>query len=286
MREDYIAALDPYAHYLSGGLRVRYYMQRLGREAALVAVKSPVNELRPYAPGIAEKLVDDLCSIKIQKPDGTPAMEPGQYVEPVQLQVVCYGLWENLSPQGKQITEKDLQDVGDVNQSLGKYYDGRVHAVAKAKHIKERLIREWFEKKLITTGGIRNMVLQETKKKNGELDDEVIQALQSDLVRAEKRGGATWYELTHDRLVEPILESNKNWFTEHLSPLQRQAALWKDQNENESWLLSDQALVEVEQWAMEHPDELSDAEQEFLETCQRQQKERELEAQRNSEEGT
>ena len=34
MREDYIAALDPYAHLLPGGLRVRYYMQRLGREAA------------------------------------------------------------------------------------------------------------------------------------------------------------------------------------------------------------------------------------------------------------
>ncbi len=271
MREDYVAALDPYAHYVTNGLRVRYYMQRLGREAGLKAVKSPVEEIRPYADGVAEKLIDDLCSIKVQQPDGSLDVQPGQYVEPVQMQVVCYGLWDNLSPDGNQITEKDLQDVGDVNQSLGKYYDKRVGEVAKAKNVRERLIREWFEKKLITAGGIRNMVLQERETKPGELDDEVIQALQSDLVRGEKRGGATWYELTHDRLVEPILERNKIWFNENLSPLQRQAALWKDQDQNESWLLRDQALVEVEAWATEHQDELTETEQDFLEACQKAQ---------------
>ncbi len=264
MREDYIAALDPYAHLLPSGLRVRYYMQRLGREAALKAVKGPVQELRPYAEGVAEKLVDDLCRIKVQKPDGSLDSQPGQYVEPVQLQVVCYSLWDNLTQEGPYITEKDLQDVGDVDQTLGKYYEERVSAVAKAKKVQERLIREWFEKKLITVGGIRSLVLQEPNKKSGGLDDDVIQALQSDLVRAEQRGGATWYELTHDRLVEPILENNQKWFKENLSPLQRQAALWKDQGQNESWLLSGQALVEVEQWGKVHPGELTDTETEFL----------------------
>ena len=271
MREDFVAALDPYAHLVPNGLRVRYYMQRLGREAGLKAVKSPVEEIRPYAEGVAEKLIDDLCSIKVQQPDGTLDVQPGQYVEPVQMQVVCYGLWDNLSPEGMQITEKDLQDVGDVNQSLGKYYDKRVGDVARAKNVRERLIREWFEKKLITAGGIRNMVLQEHETKPGELDDDVIQALQSDLVRGEKRGGATWYELTHDRLVEPILERNKIWFNENLSPLQRQAALWKDQDQNESWLLTGEALHEVEDWAKAHQDELTETEGEFLEACQKAQ---------------
>ena len=93
MREEYIAALDPYAHLLTGGLRIRYYMQQLGRQAALKAIKSPVQELRPYAEGVAEKLVDDLCTIKVQQPDGSLSTQPGQYAEPVQLQVVCYSLW-------------------------------------------------------------------------------------------------------------------------------------------------------------------------------------------------
>ncbi len=140
MREDYIAALDPYAHLLSNGLRVRYYMQRLGREAALQAIKKPVQNLRPYADGVAEKLVEDLSSIKIQMPDGAPNVQSGQYVEPVQLQVVCYGMWENLPPEGSYITEEDLQEVGNVDKSLGRYYAGRVKAIAAAKNVKERQI--------------------------------------------------------------------------------------------------------------------------------------------------
>src|SRR5688500_14157138 len=126
MREDYIAALDPYVHLLPNGLRMRYYLQRLEREAALKAVTGPVERLRPFLPGVAEKLVENLASITVTRPDGMEDIQLGQYIEPVQLQVVCYSLWENLNSGGEQITEKDLQEVGDVNQSLEKYYDERV----------------------------------------------------------------------------------------------------------------------------------------------------------------
>lgn len=282
MREDYIASLDPYAHLLPGGLRTRYYMQRLGREAAIKAVRKPVEKLRPYEAGIAEKLVEDLSSIKVQKPDGTQEFQPGQYVEPVQLQVVCYGLWQNLPTEGTQITEKDLLEVGDVDEALGKYFAGRIATVADTKHVKERLIRDWIERKLIAPGGIRSMVLQETNRKSGGISDNVIQALQSDLVRAENRGGTIWYELTHDRLVGPILENNKKWFDENLSPLQRQASIWNDQDRNESWLLRDQALVEVEDWAKANPEELTELETDFLEACREKQEQIKLNEQARS----
>jgi WD40 repeat protein len=282
MREDYIAALDPYAHLLPNKLRTRYYMQRLSREAAINAVRKPVETLRPYEAGVAEQLVDDLSSIKIQKPDGTPDTKPGQYVEPVQLQVVCYGLWQNL-PKGNSITKKDLQDVGDVDEALGKYYAGRVAEVAEKKNVKERLIRDWIERKLIAPGGIRNMVLQETNDRTSGMESDVIQALQSDLIRAEDRGGTIWYELTHDRLVGPILENNKEWFDKNLSPLQRQATLWNNQERNENWLLRDQALVEVEEWAKANPDEMTKLEEEFLEACLHKQAEDQEKQQREAE---
>jgi WD40 repeat protein len=282
MREDYIALLDPYAHLLPGGLRTRYYMQRLSREAAIKAVQKPVEGLRPYEAGVAEKLVEDLSSIKVQRPDGMQELQPGQYVEPVQLQVVCYGLWENLPSEGTSITQKDLLEVGDVDEALGKYYQGRVAGVSEAKNVKERLIRSWIERKLIAPGGIRSMVMQETGKRSGGVSDDVIQALQSDLVRAENRGGTVWYELTHDRLVGPIVENNRKWFDENLSPLQRQASIWNDQDRNESWLLRDQALVEVEDWAKANPEELTDLETEFLEACREQQEQIKLNEQARS----
>lgn len=285
MREDYIASLDPYATIMPNRFQARYYMQRLEYAAALKAVKEPVKTgifSRPYEPDVAEKLVDDLRSVKVQQPDGTLGSEVGQFVEPVQLQVVCFSLWEKLtekSPNGNSITEKDLLEVGDVDQALGNYYAKRIAKVAETKYVKERLIREWIEKKLIAPSGIRSMVMQETNKKSGEISDDVIQALQSDLVRAENRGGAIWYELTHDRLVGPILANNKEWFEKNLSALQRQATLWNDKEKDKSWLLRDQALKEVQEWAdrPENRDEVGELEQKFLEACQQQQREIEQE---------
>jgi len=269
MREDFIAALSPYAHHIYNGLRIRYYMQRLEREATLQAVTSPVKELRPYAEGVAEKLIDDLCSIKVQRPDGKFDTQLGQYIEPVQMQVVCYGLWENLSPEGKQITEKDLQEVGDINQSLQRYYDGRVSAIAKEKNVKERSIREWFDKELITIGGTRNMVLRNLNAKDS-LDDHVIQALQGGLVRGEMRAGQIWYELSHDRLIEPVRTSNAKWFEKNLSLFQRQADLWAQQGRSNGLLLSGVELEKAEDEIKTM--DLTDDEQVFISECRLLQK--------------
>ena len=284
MREDFVASLDPYANSMPGRLRMRYYMQRLEYAAALMAVKEPVKGKefsRPYEAGAAEKLVDDLRSIKVIKPDGKFDIGMGQFVEPLYLQVICYELWSNLPADGKTITRKNVEDVGDVSTSLGNYYARRVATVAAAQNVKEGKIRKWFTEELISAAGIRNMVLEEPGQTSANLENRVIRAL-SDLVRAEQRGGAVFYELTHDRLVEPIIESNRKWFDEHLSPLQKQAALWDKQGRTDSWLLSDQALVEVEAWADEHPDEVMALEREFLETCHLKQEEKEDKAQREA----
>ena len=264
MREDYIAWLDPHVQLFPNRLRIRYYMQRLERNRALEAIKGPVKTLRPFADGAAETLVENLASIKVLTPDGRLEDRPGQFVEPVHLQVVCQNLWQNLPAGGSQITEKDIHSVGDVNTSLGNYYAAQVKIVAEQKNVSERKIRRWFSEKLISPGGIRTMVLREPGERSSGLENEVIRALPH-LIRVEQRGGTAFYELTHDRLVEPILINNKKWEEKHSSPLQRQAALWKDQKKSEGWLLIDQALSEVEEWAKQNPDELSEDEEEFLE---------------------
>jgi len=275
MREDYIASLDPYAHLLPDGVRTRYYMQRLTREMALKAIKSPVERVRPFEDGVAEKLVEDLSSILINKPGDVQEVYSGQYVEPVQLQVVCYSLWESLSSSGDRITEADLSDIGDVNQSLEKFYDQRVGTVAKQQDVSERLIREWFEKDLITNNKTRNMVLRSA---NGKalIEEEVIQLLKGDLVREELRAGQIWYELTHDRLVEPVLASNAKWFEQHLSLFQRQADLWVRQGRSEGLLLRGQELEQAEKDAESL--ELTNDERAFMEACHslraREQRER------------
>jgi WD40 repeat protein len=271
MREDYVAMLDPYAHLLPGRFRMRYYMQRLKTGAALDAVKKPVKNVRPYADGVAEKLVENLARIKVQRPDGEMEIRAGQFVEPVQLQVVCQNLWNNLS-EGTEITHKDLERVGDVDQALERYYDDCVSMVAREKNFPERAIREWFEERLITGDKMRNMVLH-GRNESGGLDNAVIQALQGKLIHAEIRAGLIWYELSHDRLIEPVRNSNARWFEKHLSLFQRQAGLWAQQGRSEGLLLRGEELQKAE--AEAETLSLTKDEQDFLEAC-RELRKREL----------
>jgi WD40 repeat protein len=105
--------------------------------------------------------------------------------------------------------------------------------------VSEYSIRDWFWTRLITRDGIRNMVAQEPGGLSGGLDDRIVQEFvrKGDLVRAEKRGGATFYELTHDRLVEPIRQNNREWFRMEPDLLQRQVGIWLIQGRKPHYLL-------------------------------------------------
>ena len=132
MREDYIAALDPYLKSIPTRLASRYRLDLLGVDAALQAIQNPPRSVGiDFNEDAARKLVDDLRRVQIQQPDGSIDEQPGPYVEPVQLQVVCFRLWQNLAPDDTLISEEDVAHIGDVNQSLRGYYAERVGAIAQ-----------------------------------------------------------------------------------------------------------------------------------------------------------
>ncbi len=278
LREDYVASLDPYAALVTNKLQARYRMERMDVDAALEAVRKPA-ELggRPFAPGVAEALVDDLRQIRMA---GQVGAVPGQYVEPVQLQVVCYQLWKRLQEERNlvsvrnqvspdAITQEDLAAAGDVDKALEQFYAATLAAVTAdpavaAAGVSERSLRTWFDKELITPSGIRSIVLRnEGRGRTGSLPNAAVDALsQRFLLRTELRGGGAWVELVHDRFVEPIRASNEAWFAEHLSTLQRAAALWQDSGRAAGLLLADAALDDAVAWASTHA--LLEYEQEFL----------------------
>ena len=213
MREDYLGALAPYRRFIPGHLFSTFRLDLLGREAALEAVCLPAQSCGvDFDEEAAHFLVDDLCRMQVQRPDGTIVSVLGPHVEPVQLQVVLYRIWENLPQGATAIHLEDVESKGDVSQSLGEYYDSKVYESAHEVHVSEYDIREWFGTRLITAAGMRNLVLMGAGSSDG-LDNQVIGYLENfHLVRSEKRGGTTWFELAHDRLVEPILRSNRKWF--------------------------------------------------------------------------
>ena len=222
IREDHIAQLDPYAPLFPEGLRTRFRLERLRKEAALLAVTGPLKYTRrSFAEGVAEELVEDLLRIRVEIGAGQVMEVAGEFVEPVQLQVVCQSLWQDLPPEVTVITREHLQAFGDVNQALSSFYERAIETAARKSGVKERDLREWFERNLITPAGTRGTVYR-GREKTGGIPNAAVDVLEDlHLIRGEWRAGARWYELTHDRFIEPIQRSNDVWRAAQRQRVQR-----------------------------------------------------------------
>ena len=91
------------------------------------------------------------------------------------------------------------------------------------------------------------------------------------LIRADIRGGETWYELTHDRLVEPIVEANLRWRADYYNPVAVAYQSWLEAGRNSDKLLDGSRLQEAQTFANSHPREVTDAEEAFLADSRRQE---------------
>jgi WD40 repeat protein len=212
IREDYLAQLDPYAPLLPEKLRTRYRMECLREGTALLAITGPLRDTRRrFAEGVAEKLVEDLLKVRVETETGETKEVLGEFVEPVQLQVVGQSLWQDLPYDVTVITRDHLISYGDVNQVLSGFYERSIKQATQEAGVKERDLRLWFEHDLITSAGTRGMahIAKGTTEGIPSKAVDVLERLH--LIRGEWRAGARWYELTHDRLIEPIQESNRAW---------------------------------------------------------------------------
>ena len=266
VREDYMGGLAPYARAIPNRLGVTFRLELLGLQAARLAIQQPAkNRGVDFTDEAAEKLVEDLSRIQIQQPDGSFVTGPGPSVEPVQLQVVCFNLWQSHAADDKIIDEGDLQRVGSVDHALASYYATAVRNVAESANVPERILRQWFDKHLITPDGIRSQVLKGAEYTEG-LQNIVLRLLEvTHLIRGETRAGKTWYELSHDRMVGPVRQDNAAWFDRNLSLLQRQAVQWNQKERGEGLLLRGDALEQVE--AGISGVQLTPDEQAFLDAC-------------------
>lgn len=270
LREDYLPRLDSYIRPIPTGFSSRYRLRLLQAEAALSAIQKPAESQGVnFTHEAAKQLVDDLRMMQVQLPDGTSTQEPGAYVEPVQLQVVCRRLWTELPRERNEIGLAEIEHIGNVDNALADFYALQVASVANKTGVRERSIREWFDRKLISPQGVRSQVLRAPGQSDG-LPNHVIDELESTyLVRAEKRGGATWYELAHDRLIQPVRINNTEWFDKNLSLFQRAADVWNLQGRSDGLLLFGSDYLKSAAWAKSNADIITDSELSFLEACEK-----------------
>lgn len=263
VREDNLAGLETYAPLLPRKLRTRFGMDSLRFEDALKAVRRPA-ELgnRPFEEGVAEQLVDDLRQVR----EGEGATYAGEFVEPMQLQVVCYQLWENLRTRpGETITAADLASCGKIDQALEGFYERSVREASQASGVAAERILRWCGKALITPRTrIRSQVSRERGATAG-LRNEAVQALvATKLVREQAVRGGIWYELVHDRFIDPVLQVNERFQSAESTPLRRDVRLWDLAGRDASYLYRGQQLAEALAVSVSDPESLTDSEKAFL----------------------
>jgi WD40 repeat protein len=251
MRSDYLGQLDRYAPILPQKLRTRFYLERLRKKAALAAVIEPAKYLgRSFGPGVAESIVMGLLQIQVETAPGKSELRPGEFVEPVQLQIVCQNLWRDLPAGTTEITEQYLT-AADVETALLTFYEKSIEEAAQKTGVPEPRLRTWFENELITPAGTRGTVFRGASETAGLSNAAVDVLEQLRLVRSEERGGARWFELTHDRFIDAIKKSRENWWAtragtaETLKRLKAQAAKLVGADRSKDVLLNPAELLEA-----------------------------------------
>src|SRR5207248_138135 len=140
-----------------------------------------------FTPGAVTQLVDDLRRIVRRSPTGKPVGQPGLFIEPMHLQVVCFQLWEKSRHKDLEIGVEELAEIGDVDSALGQYYAERVRETSALTGVSEKVLRDWFDRCLITGDGVRAEVMWKSGGIGGITDQAIDQLERSHLIRREQR---------------------------------------------------------------------------------------------------
>ena len=262
MREEYIAQLEPFAEMLPEKLRPRMHLERLRGNSARNAVVKPFQTRGlSFDPNAADELMAELSEIRVAEGDKFRETR-GEFVEPVQLQVVCQSLWENLPSEWKNgpnpssdgsrlITAEYIERFGDVDNALACYYDRSVERAAAATEgrIGEGELRRWFGTALITATGTRGLAFRGAPGATWRIPGLALKELEeAHVIRREDRSGTITHELTHDRFIEPIQKSNHTWLTRYQDAERVRAKLEEYVKRESDELLDEVELREAEEY--------------------------------------
>jgi hypothetical protein len=241
VRDDYLGALAPYRRLLPNELRATFRLDFLEADAAVQAVQgAAASQGVTFTDTAARMLVEDLRRVRAVRTPAPAVAAPDAgvegpveetlypYVEPVLLQVVCNNLWRILSKRPtefREITERDLEEVRPYQYALASYYQAAVRKAAAGDAVVERAVRDWIEQRLVS----RELTRRPTSSPPKVADPSTVleRLTVRYLVREDRRPGGSFWELSHDLLVEPIVADNHAWRLCNLQTWQVRAEQWQ-----------------------------------------------------------
>jgi tetratricopeptide (TPR) repeat protein len=218
IREDYLGRLEEMSREIPDILHHRFRLLPLECGQARQAIiepsqvqdesigASPFN----YSPDAVDMMLNFLCK---RKEKG--GIKITNEVEPFQLQLLCKHIEDKVreraaAESGDIIVKKnDLGGETGMQRVLQGFYDDQVIRLGSLG--KKKRARKLCEKGLISAADRRLSLEEDEIKHKFKISEDLLAELVNyRLLRSEPRVGSIYYELSHDTLVAPIQESQKN----------------------------------------------------------------------------
>ena len=217
LREDHLGLLEEAADHLPQILDHRFRLAPLTLDEAAMAMMGPAEiadaslltrPFRYHAEAVNAVLMY-LSRRRIKS-----VAQATRYIEPFQLQLICQRVEQVVA--GRQrlaagvvtITMNDIGGEAALRETLKNFYTSSVRSMPGKRA--RRAIRRLCEELLISPEGRRISLEENDIQRQLALSPETLRLLVAGrLLRSDNRSDSTYYELSHDALIEPVLATRR-----------------------------------------------------------------------------
>lgn len=196
IRNDQLSLLDKISDYLPNILVNLYELKALDNLQAKAAIELPAIQQGSFSTPPFKYERAAISAILAHLESGS------NYIEPFQIQYVCEHAEQIVKTTN--ITTLGIADLGDLSKLFENYYYNKIAEIDNPTDKKQA--RNLLEDGLLFNG-IRLSLLKEQiiSPQGFSISLDLLKKLEDvRLIRAESRGGQTYYEITHDTLIKPI----------------------------------------------------------------------------------
>jgi photosystem II stability/assembly factor-like uncharacterized protein len=217
LREDFLGLLEEASDHIPQIMDHRYRLAPLSYEMASQAIIGPAQiedkEIATRAFRLEPQMVTSILDYLTKSTAGVRG-SAGRQVEPFHLQLICQRI-ENIAAfkqrtaRGEIVLNfKDLGGEPGLAETLERFYTNAIRALP-GRYLR-RAVRILCEQFLISPEGRRLSVEERELRRQLKLPVETLSHLvESRLLRTDRRSDSTYYELSHDALVQPVLASRR-----------------------------------------------------------------------------
>ncbi len=239
VREDYVAALQSYYKFLPCSVPLEFRMELFEETSAKEAIVKPALAMGvKYGEKALAILLKKLRAYRRYNLLSNEETHYGKWVDPLFLQLACHRLWEELPPDSSEIKEKHVRNVNNLDETIAYYYSRALNRICNNNNLRQQGGRSWIGKNLIDIQLKQRRQINlsgYTRFKSEEI--ELIRDLHRENILVETRAGTDVFELAHDRMINPILENNKQWADENITFFERKIIEWEKHKRKNTYLL-------------------------------------------------